>query len=140
MLYSFQLNTQPSRKKQETSPRCFSGELQLPPSDGSRRGCSSKGLTPPAKTSFRINVAWTVPWTSDFHSRSPGRDAYRVRSLCLHSPFPGLRSNLLNSFFFSVEEQAPLQGRDQQHFLTIIQLHDRRRLFQHQLRVTDPLV
>lgn len=33
-----------------------------------------------------MNVAWTVPWTSAFHSRSPGRAAYRVRSLCLHSP------------------------------------------------------
>lgn len=33
-----------------------------------------------------MNVACTVPWTSDFQSRIPGLAVNNVRSLCLHSP------------------------------------------------------
>lgn len=54
-------------------------------------------------------------------------------------PFPWLGSNLLDSLFLSVKEQAPLQGGHKQHFLAVIQLHNGRWLLQHKVWAADTL-
>lgn len=38
-----------------------------------------------------------------------------------------------------MKQQAPLRGGHEQDLLAVIQLHDGRRLFQHQVGVTDTL-